>query len=388
MKATGAVFRKELVDHLRDRRSVLSALVFPLLWPAIFGVMLTLVASWESTRRPLRIPVSGQANAPSLVAFLERAGAEVLDAPTDYEKRVRDGDEEMTLVIPKDYAQSFGAARPAALQLFADSSNNKTHRSVERARRLLQVYASEIASLRLIARGVSPTLAEALDLDEVDVASKQEQAANLLNMIPVFLLMAAFLGGMHVAIDTMAGERERGSLEPLVITPVSRVGLVVGKWLATLCLSALGFSTTVLGFMLFMRWVPLEDLGLRASLGSRELLGLLGVFAPLLAFSSALQMLVSTFARSFKEAQSYLSLMMLFPSVPGMILSFNPFKTRPWMTAVPTLGQQLLASRVMRGEPFHMALYSLAAVSTLAAAAVCLLLTVRLLTQEKIIFGR
>lgn len=387
-KLIRSVFRKEMKDHLRDRRSMASALIFPLMGPAMFGALFSLFASWENSARPLKVPVVGRQNAPNLVAFLERAGAEVIEAASNYEQRVREGDDDVLLIIPEDYGSDFANARPATVQLMEDSSNTKSRRQVNRVRQMLERYRGEMGALRLVARGVSPRLAAAIVVDHIDVATKKQRAANLLNMIPVFLMMATFLGGLHVAIDSMAGERERGSLEPLVLTPASPASLVTGKWLSTVAIAGLGFAMALVGFGVIVRKVPLEDLGVQASLGTREIVGILSAFIPLLFFTAALQILISTFARSFKEAQSYLSFVTLIPMIPGLVLSVSPFRTQWWMALVPTLGQQILASQVMRGEPFRILWFSLAAASAFAGALGCLMITVRLLSQEKIIFGR
>jgi len=388
MRLIGVIFGKELRDHLRDRRSLMSALMFPLLGPATVVLTLGMLASWQSHDRPLEIAVVGRANAPSLVAFLERAGAQLTDAPADYEAQVRADTLEVVLVIPPDYPRDFRSGRPASVQLVEDGSNNRAQSSVARARRLLQGYARQIGALRLVARGVSPELASAVQVDDVDLATKQQQAAALLNMIPVFLLMAAFLGGMHVAIDSMAGERERGSLEPLMVNPVPPLAVVLGKWLATVVAAAVAVVLMIFGMQLAVAHVPLEELGLRVSFGGHEIGLLLAALLPLALFTAALQLLVATFARSFKEAQTYVTLVMFVPVLPGIFLSLSPLDPRPWMNWVPTLGQQLLMTAAIRGDAASVLGYLAAAAGTLVATAICVAVTARLLVQEKIVFGR
>lgn len=383
-----AVFRKELTDHLRDRRSLFSALLMPLLGPLVLAVMLTMLASWMRQDTPLEVPTVGRERAPNLVAFLERNGATVTEAPADYEAQVREGELELTLVIPEEYPQELLDGRSAALRLVVDNSRNETRTSVRRARLLLDAYRTQLGKLRLLARGVSPELAEPVEIDELDLATSAKVAGNLLNMVPYFLLLAAFMGGMHLAIDATAGERERGSLEPLLLNPVTRWALVLGKWSTTVVASWLSILVALLAFSLMLRRVPLEDLGIRASLGPNELVGLLAAILPLALFTGALQMLTATFARSFKEAQTYIQLLILLPTIPGMLVSFGNVKPAGWMMWVPTLGQQLLASESMRGEPLNGPWLLVAAVSSLGLAALCLAATTRLLANERIIFGR
>jgi sodium transport system permease protein len=235
---------------------------------------------------------------------------------------------------------------------------------------------------------VSPQLAATIEVQEEDVASPQKVAAKILNMIPLFLLMSAFIGGMHLAIDTTAGERERGSLEPLLVNPVPRVTLVLGKWLSGVVVTWLALAVSTAGFVIAVGRVPLQDLGVRATLGPREVLGTLAAVAPLSLFSVALQMWVATFARSFKEAQTYLSLLVMVPTFPGLVLSLNPVRTQAWMMAVPTLNQYLLVNGTLAGEALPASYFAIAAASTLLAAALCVAAVTFLLGRERIIFGR
>ena len=377
-----AVFRKETRDHLRDRRSLASALVVPLFYPLLVGVLFTLMASWFTSALPLDVAVRGGENAPGLIDFLTRHGAEVHAAAADVEARVKAGDDDVALIISPEYGQHFRAGEPAEVDVVHDGSRNRTHHQVERLQRLLQTYSGQIGALRLIARGVTPGLVSSLDVGDDDVSTKREQGANLLNLIPLMLLIAAVLGGMHAAIDATAGERERGSLEALLITPVARTTLVIGKWLSAGLLALVGVTVALAGFAVAVRYIPLEDLGVRATLGPREMGLMLGIVVPLVAFTTALQLLVSSFAKSFKEAQTYVSMIALAPSLPGMILSFVPLKPALWMYLVPALGQQLLMVDVMRGTELTWLDGLAALVAAVVAAAACLALLVRLLGRE------
>jgi sodium transport system permease protein len=388
LRGMGVVLRKEVKDHLRDRRSLASALLMPLLGPVLFTVMFSLIASWSRQDRVVEVPMAGRDHAPGLVAFLERNGARVTLAPEDYEGGVRDGQLDLVLVVPAGYAEDFRKGRPARIELMADTSSNRSRPALVRVQALLQAYGQQLAALRLLARGVSPELATPLAVQHVEIATAEKQAAKVLGMVPLFLLMAVFMGGMHLAIDATAGERERGSLEPLLLNPVTRLSIVAGKWLATVGVSWVAVLVTLGAFVVALERVPLEDLGLRARLGATEIAGLLVVTLPLTLFAAGLQMLVATFARTFKEAQTYISLLFVVPMMPAMFIGIYPIQSRPWMMLVPTLGQTLLVNDLMRGEWASTAWVALAAAGAVAAAAVCLGITVRMLGNERIVFGR
>jgi sodium transport system permease protein len=193
---------------------------------------------------------------------------------------------------------------------------------------------------------------------------------------------------MNVAIDTMAGERERGSLEPLLINPVDRGAVVLGKWLTTVVLACVAIGVCLIAFLLAVGAVPLQDLGVKARFDVMAVLGMLATVVPLALFASAGQMLVSTYARSFKEAQTYIQLLLILPMVPGMVLALSPIQSKLWMYLLPVLSQQLLIGEVMRGQAVGPLPFLLAAMGCVAAATLCLMLTTRLLSQERIIFGR
>jgi sodium transport system permease protein len=383
-----AVFRKELKDHLRDRRSLLSVVSGSLVGPLIFGVMFTVMAGWNRQDKPVELPVVGREHAPSLVAYLERMGAKLTEPPADYEAQVKAGKLDAVLIIPEGYGKDFTVGRTAAVRLVVDHSRNNARMRVMRIQRLLQGYAGLLAAQRLMARGVAPELASPVRVDEVDLATPERLAATLLTMIPLFLVFAAFMGGMNVAIDTTAGERERGSLEPLLLNPVQRGALVVGKWLATAVFAGVMVGACLVAFLVVVRRVPLQDLGVKVRMDGGTVAGMLGAVVPLALLASSVQMLVATFARSFKEAQTYLQMMMLLPMVPAMLLLLMPVQGKTWMFALPLLGQELLVGELMRGEPVGAVPFLLGAASSGVLTAVCLWLTARLLGDERIVFGR
>ncbi len=383
-----AVWRKELTDALRDRRSLMSALIVPLIMPLMIAVMFSTLASTLSDDQPIETPVAGREHAPNLMAWLEERGVVVRDPPADPEAAVRAGDVDLVLVIDEEYGEQFRSVRPAVVRIVHDSSRTASRRTIGRVRALLRAYGSQVAVLRLMARGISPEVVQAVRVDDLDLATPAQSAARFFAMLPMFLIMVAFIGGMNVAIDTTAGERERQSLEPLLVNPVSRPALTAGKWITTCLFGLVATVLTLLMFVLMMRFVPLEDLDVQLSLGARQLLLMSLAVAPLVLLASALQMFVATFARSFKEAQTYVSLLVFVPIIPSTVLQFYPLQPTGWMMLVPALSHHLLLVDVMGGEPITALSLAASATATTLLAVLLLALTSRLLQQEKIVFGR
>lgn len=383
------VFRKELVDWSRDRRSIITVLVSSLLAPAIIGFMLTNLASRQRQVEDVRLPVVGAARAPALVDWLrQQPGVVIVDGPSDPEEAVRTRREDVVVIITEDFAQNFAASKPAQVRLVSDGSSQNTRPKVQRVRGLFQRYGSEIGSLRLISRGISPVVATAVQIEDVEVSSAQQRAAMILGFIPLFVMIAAFTGAMGIATDSTAGERERGSIEALLVNPVSRVTLAAGKWAAGTATAML--SVIVTGSLLFalFKYIPLQDLGIRFQLGTSQLVGTLATLLPLCPLIAAVQMYVATFAKSFKEAQSYLSFLMMVQMVPGMMATMSTMPTKAWMYYVPWVGQQSLLTDVLGNKAIHPAVFVVVAVTNIVLAIAVIRATAGLLVREKIIFGR
>lgn len=383
------VLMKELRDALRDRRSISTALFGAALTPILLGGMFSVMASRGRDAEEIKLPVAGVENAPAFVDWLnQQTGVEVVAAPADPEQAVRDRKEDVVLIIEKDFSKNMGRAVPASVKLVSDSTRDSARRRVKRARTLVNTYSSQLAALRLIARGVAPAVAVPVRVEDVEVSSAQERLATELNMLPLLLILAAMMGGMQIAIDATAGERERGSLEPLLLSPVPRMAIAAGKWLAA---SAFGCGSVLFALLLtinVMRRVPWQDMGIRFRVSDADLMSLLALVLPLALFLSAIVMFTSTFARSFKEAQGYMGMLVLLPMLPGILGALYPMSNRPWLAPVPILGQYALAADVLGGQPPPVTLYVLAGVSVIACALILLTLTARLLNKEAIIFGR
>ncbi|MBX7078420.1 MAG: ABC transporter permease subunit [Nannocystaceae bacterium] len=381
------VLRKELRDGLRDRRSLFSALVFPLIGPVLVVVMFRFIAQQQAIDEPVPLPVIGAEHAPGLVEYLRQHDIDVREPPADAGEAVRTGEAPAVLVIPADYGDRFRASRSVRVELMVDNSRNETRSKVRRARRVLEAYAAGIGAQRLLLRGIDPQIAAPVAVAEVDLATAQQLAANVLNVIPMFVMMAAFIGGMYVATDSTAGERERGSLEPLLANPVSRTALVLGKWLATATLSGTSLLLTLVTAGVALSRAPLEELGVQASFGLDQAAVVCLVMLPVALLAAGLQLVVATFARSFREAQTYLSVLTLAPMLPGVMLTVMPLDQARWTLVVPILGQQQVLMDVIRGDAIGPAQLLVPSVIVLVLGLVCVRATAWLFGRERIVFG-
>jgi sodium transport system permease protein len=382
------VLRKELLDGVRDRRALFSALLYPLLGPLLSGLLVGFMADKQRDAADVPVPIVGRDHAPELAEWLEARGVELVDGPEDPRAAVREGEVPFVLSIPEDFADSFARGSPAKLELIVDSSRNDSRPSVAHVQKLLDHYSEDIANRRLIARGVEPDVIHPLKIAEVEVASEQEMAASVFAFVPMFVLMATFIGGMQIAVDATAGERERGSLEPLLLNPVPRSVLVIGKWLAAVVFALGCVILTLICCVFVLEYTPVRDLGLRLDLGVPALLGVLLAAAPMALMATALQVLVSSFARSFKEAQTYISLLVFVPMVPAIIGMMTGLESSIGALLIPGVGQQIVVEQVFGGEGATVLDYLLPMLSALVVAGACVWLTAKMFERESVVFGR
>jgi sodium transport system permease protein len=390
-RAVRIVFIKELLENLRDRRVILSAFLFGvLLAPVIFGLTTSMASRRvvENQDKPLRLTVSGSEHAPNLVHFLEENGTEIKTIPLTADEAmsaVRSGGEDLVLLIDAEYGEKLHSGEPAPLDLVVDTANNQTGASADRARRLLEAYGGQLAALRLLVRGVSPEAIRPVDVRTLDVATPAGRSLLILGMMTYFSFMSMLVGGFYLAIDTTAGERERGSLEPLLALPVRRAELIVGKMLATSAFMSISLLLTLAAFGVVLQFIPLEALGMSANFGPRVVLAMFAVMLPFVPLGAGLMTAVASFTRSNREAQSWLSVVMLLPIAPIMFAVVNGTKPTATLMMVPSLSQHLLATSLMRGDaipPLHAAI---SAGTTLALGALLVWIAIRLYKREAIL---
>lgn len=374
MHAVLAVFRKEVLDNVRDRRTLISSLLFaPLFGPILFALAMSvsLMAQISDRDEPLELPVVGSEYAPNLMTFLERQNVVIQSVDGDPEVLVKNGDLEQVLIVPSTYPDRFAAGEPAPLRLVTDESNVRDRQSVLRTQTVLRAYDKQLAALRLQVRGVSPSLVSPLAVSTVDVSTREGRSILVLGMITYFVLFAALMGGMYLAIDATAGERDRNSLESLLALPVARTDLILGKIAATAFFMTVSVLICVIAFYFGIKFVPLEKLDMTANYTPVVALKIFAVLLPYVVFGAGLMMIVATFTKTHKEAQTWLSVLLGVPTVPILFAAVMGLRPSTWLMAVPSLGQHLLITDLLKDEPVR---WVWVVVCTLATTAIGLAL--------------
>jgi sodium transport system permease protein len=355
------VFRKEFVENLRDRRILLSALVFgPVLGPLMLAAILQLsVSRGEATfEEQMTLPVIGAEHAPNLVAVLESQNIKVEPRTLD-ESQIREAiaDREITVAlrIPADFAEHWSRSEPAAVEIFADSSDQfGGDASAGRVSQAIRAYGRQVSQTRLLLRGVDPVSTMPVVIHDIDVSTPASRASFALGMLSYLAIFAMLLGGMYLAIDATAGERERGSLEALLTAPMPRPHLIYGKIAATMAYMLISIALTLTACAVALNYVRLEEFGMSLSMGPLTTLKLFAVSAPLALLGAGLLTVVASFTRSFREAQSYLTFAISLPTLPLVFIGVLRVEPSPLVMSTPSLSQHFLMMKILRGETLAM----------------------------------
>ena len=352
MREAWIVYVKELIDALRDRRTLLMVLLSSVaIGPLVLVLVSSLVAGMERRAEARELVVQGLQHAPTLRNYLQRQTYTLREAPADFEQQLKDSKlAHPVLVVPADFEAEIARGAAPVVELVSSAANQRAQTGTGAVVRLLRGFNQEQAVLRLAVRGVSASVLETLHIEERDLADPATRAAQLSTMVPFFVLMAVLYGALNAALDSTAGERERGSLEPLLMNPASRAAIVVGKWAA---IASVGMLIAVLSCLSFLpgQWlIRSEALSAMFRFGFGEALAFIALLLPLAGALSALLMAIAIRCRSFKEAQANATVVVLGVSTLPLVGWFNQEGAAAWHLWVPALAQTTLMGRVLRGE--------------------------------------
>jgi sodium transport system permease protein len=375
---------------LRDRRSLFnSVLLGPILFPILFIGLAYFAGNKQQERaeKVLEVPVVGAEHAPNLVSFLEQQGVVIQAAPEDPEASVRAQEIQVIIRIPELFTEQWKTGKPAVIEVIADPSRRESDIPMQRVKGLLRAYGAQIGQLRLQLRGVSPTLRTAVMVKDVDLSTPQSRGMLVMIMLPYVLMITAFTGGMHLAIDSTAGEKERKSLEPLLINPVPRWQIMLGKMAATATYAFASLVLTLLAFRFAFPLLPTGALGVDLNLSANAVGGILLAILPVVVLAAAMLTTLAALAKSLREAQSYMGLVFMIPMIPSLIFMVNPMKPETWMMTIPMFSQNLLIGEFVRGETTNTLWLAMSMGSTLLIGFGFAAIAATLFNRPRIVFA-
>lgn len=376
------VLGKELRDHGRDRRSLMLALIYPMMGPLLVAGGLLLAGKTlqgDFRNQFLDIPVVGIEYAPGFARFLESQNIRFQAAPENREVAVRSGRVPVVMVVPKTAEDQ----EAFTVELITNLGRADNLRVTARLGEVIRAYNMEVAAGKARAAGLPSNYAEAITITQLNVARDANIAVFFYNMMPPLVVFMIFLGGVHLAIDTTVGERERGSLEPLLLAPVERWVLLLAKAFAALVFTVITTVVNLAAFGIFMGVAAASSEKLVPPPGWDVFALAFVVALPLMVIAVALQMSVAVVTRSMKEAQIYLGLLPLIPALPGMVMVFSPMIPTNISVAVPVLGQMLLINQLVAEQSMDPVHVLIATVSTMISAGLIFLLAAKWFRREK-----
>lgn len=376
-----AMVRKELIDAARDKRSVMAGLYYAIGTPLIMcGLFMVLIGQLTSPD-DLKITIKNPDKAPDLVRFLSNKGITQGAADGSDAKDLK----AIELIISTDYAVQMNQGKSAEITIVADNSEEKLQNSIRRLEKQLQAYSAEMGSLRLIARGIDPRVVQPLKVNVQDKATTDSKGGMILGIAIFTMIYSVFISGMNLAIDTSAGERERNSLALLLSHPLTTRQLVLSKIIAVSLFALLGLVLILLVSKIAYAFVPWQELGFSVNITTEFMLLMLVVGIPVALMAACLQLFVSFMAKTFKEAQSYLTMVLFVPLALSMAASYN---IAPDMLQwLPVSGQQQALMDFIKGKDLPMLQLLVSTLGTLAIAVLLAFGMERSLKSEKVIFG-
>lgn len=368
MKEMLAIYWKEISDAMRDRRTLMMVMFSSLLSvPLLLFIFSTVMSQVESQAVDRSVIAVNMQDAPSLENYMARQGYVVKAAPANYEEQSRN--KELTkpvLLIPAKFEENLASLKKVELEIAYDTSNRSAEMGLSPLRKLLNGFVQEKAALDLLMRGVSPDLMQNVEIKEKHLTRADERKVTITGMLPMFLIMAIVMGGMFAAIDTTAGERERGSLEPLMMNPVSGWQLAMGKTAAVATVTLLIVLLTVASFFPAQSLIANDALRAEFQFGLKDAVAFLMILIPLAAALSAMQVALSLTCKTFKEAQVRNQIISFVVTFMPVFFLLNPGKEPPWLGWVPVMAQTQMMNQILKGEFVSLAAMGMAIVVCIA----------------------
>lgn len=392
MREIFTVLKKEIRDTLRDKRTLYTAVIMPIvLMPLIMVGSFKLQESVVNSalKQEAVVAIENKTAAPALVNFLaNQEKIKISDVQNDFDAQLKAGVIQTYIVIPKDFETLLQADQTATVPVYQKSTDQKSATAAQKVQLALTLYNQQLAVQKLTKAGVSPAVMQNVVVDPKDIATEQEKGGFFLGMLlPMFIVLFSIMGGMYVAIDVSAGEKERKTLEALLLAPLSRLKIVTGKFLAvaTTAITSVVLSISSM-YAAFKIWPPNIGMSMTfdMSLGTVALMLVLGIILSIM-FAGFL-LAVAIFAKSFKEAQNYITPFYLLAVLPISIFSTIPgFKPPLALFLVPSINAVFLFKESLMGQTVWSHII-LTVVTTLVGAVVAVAVATKLFSKESVLF--
>lgn len=380
-----ALVLKEYKEAFRDKRALMVALMFAFMAPIMIVLGSKIAIEKMVDQPPVYIKFTGAEHAPKLITHLASKNLFAFaDIPSD-EKAIWD-ERNLIINIPADYAKDMAQGKPVKVYLKADFNDKAVQTPVRRINNAVRAFSLSIGYKRLQLRGVDVRLLNPINLVEQDTAKPDATFIMISMTLGLYLMMAAFMSGLSVAIDSSAGERERNVLEMLLCQPVSTLKIVLAKLLGASTIAFIGVVMVLVLTSISVNFIDLTKIGATFSLGFSTTLVLILLLLPICFFASAIQLFVAFQTKSFKEAQSTVGMIIGIPAFVPMVLFFMDDRPQ-WLDWMPIAGQTLIMEDIFKGvEVNWLAMFATSSV-TIAITAALVLAVAKKLKSEKVVMA-
>lgn len=387
MSSVFLVFLKECRDNFRDKRSLFFSFVYgPLLMPLLMLGPLVVMSSknLESRTSTLSIFVEGMDTAPNLVAHLLSKNIKAEPVEGDYQAKLKALDYRLVLSISENYGENLLAGKPETLTLYYVREDSKSRNQFRRVSSVLRAYGTTIASQRLWVRGIDQSLLTPISVEEKDLSKSSPMLSTISNLVQFLVVLSLIMSVFYLAVDIIAGERERFSLEPLLSLPVSRLNILLGKYFTIV---VFGLGSGILSVAHAFVWLAfLPDVFWVDAIQPDVFVFLRFVLmlVPLAILLSSLLLFVSTFSKTTKEAQTQLSLVMMVAMAPFVVMQFT--SVDPDLASwIPLLGHYVFIENFLFGESFNLVVAGQLACMSLILSAFILSFTLKLFSRDELL---
>jgi sodium transport system permease protein len=399
LRNIGIVYRKELVDSLRDRRTLISMTAVPLLLMPLLTIGLGVVSVRQVGQAREEIPkvmVLGGEDSPNLRAELAKLeGVQIVAQEPDYAEEISSKQIRAAVEIPEGFDARLAAGEPMSVKIYMYEGELKSGFGADRMQRFFRDLRDRAIRERLEARHLPESLIRPFDIKQQNVAPPEKVGGAILGgLVPYFVILLCLTGAMYPAMDLTAGEKERGTIETILCSPVSRTHLVLGKFLMVLTASVatgvLSIISMTVSFGVGKKLLQgvangAADTILQITMTGKAVISVFTMVLPLAVLFSAALLAIALFAKSYKEAQSYISPLMIVVVLPAVAAVLPGVELNAALALVPVLNTSLISKEIMTGT-YHWKYIVLIFASSCIYAAGAIAIAVKLFQREDVLF--
>lgn len=395
----GIVYKKELTEALRDRRTLITMIVVPLLiFPVFsvgFGAAITALIGKAKGETP-RVMVIGGENSPAVLDGLKKVPKiQIVPLESDWKEQVVNKQVPVVVEIPQDFEQNLAQQKEQTVLIHDYEGDLKSETAKDKVEKFFSDYRDSVVKDRLAARNLPVTALKPFEIKPHNVAPPEKSGGALFfgGFIAYIVVFLCFNGGMHPAMDLTAGEKERGTMETILSSPVSRAHLVLGKFLLVLTTALVTAALSVVSMGVSFALVnafhtkPIQagesDTALHIGFGAALSVFIMAV--PLAVLFASVLLTIASFAKSYKEAQSYITPLIFIIIMPAIAAMLPGVELNLKLALVPVLNVSLLCKELVIGT-YHWNYIAIIFASTCAYAAVALFMAIKMFQRESVLF--